>query len=103
MSEAIAPVVNMLCPMEASEDPAPSFLSWVQQVAGRLEGYVRSSLKDCVGQLLASVQAFFPDLDLAYVSGGMSEDCTKERFQVPVDEVAPIVDEYLKSLEEDGQ
>jgi hypothetical protein len=97
----MAPVVDMLVPEDSTANPPPSFLTRAQQVAGKMGEYIRQTVQDTVGQLLGSVQAFNPGLDLKPVAKGMPEEYSEEEFQALVDKLAPIADDYMKSLAEE--
>jgi hypothetical protein len=54
-----------------------------------------------VARLGEAPKTFNPSLDFAPVSMGMPDDCSEEQFQEVIERLAPIVDEYMKSLADD--
>ena len=57
------------------------------------------AVKQTVEQLLASVQAFNPSLDLEPVGDTMPDDCSPEEFEELAKKVAPVAAKYMESIE----
>jgi hypothetical protein len=76
MGEALAPVVDTFVPLEPNVDPPSSFLARTGQLADKINEYLQQTVRRTVGQLLASVQAFNPTLNLEPVGGVMPDECS---------------------------
>jgi hypothetical protein len=106
MGEALAPVMDTFVPLEPAVEPPPSFLTHTRHLADEINEYLQQTVQQTVEQLLASVQAFNPGLDLQPVGEAMPDECSQEEFQALTKKLAPVAAKYMESIdatEEDSQ
>jgi hypothetical protein len=99
MERAVVPIVDMLVPKGATAGADEDLLARAEKAARGMDDYIRQMARDTVGQVLASVQSFNPDLDLAPVANGMPEELSEEAFQELATKLGPVADAYMKNID----
>ena len=106
VGDALDPVLDAFVPVEPAVDPPPSFLTRVKELGDKLNEYVQDSVSQTIGQVLASVQAHNPTLDLKPLGKAIPDECSQEDYQVLVEKLAPVTADYVRNItmaEEDNQ
>jgi hypothetical protein len=80
MGEALTPVMDSFVLLEPAINPPPSFLGHARQLADKINEYLQQTVRQTVEQLLPSVQAFNPNLDLEPVGRAVPDECSQEEF-----------------------
>jgi hypothetical protein len=98
VGDALDPILEEFVPLEPAVDPPPSFLTRVQQLGDKLNEYVQDSVRQTVKQVLASVQAYNPTLDLQPLSQAIPDECSQEEYQALAEKLTPLAVEYAKDI-----
>ena len=62
----------------------------LQDTPGRLLEYVLRLARSIPNQVLSFSKSFYPKADLGVVANGVATDCSDEKFQKLMQEMAPI-------------
>ena len=97
-------VVDTVDPVEEGTDPRP-LLERLWDVPQRIAGYLSETSKQYMEHVLVLVKSYWPGANLSPLGDGLSAECSDEKFAEYVEEVKPIAEKIIDSLEQpsDGE
>src|SRR5579859_7705138 len=103
VGDALEPLLEDFVPLEPAVDPPPSFLTRVRQLGDKVGEYLQDSVKSTVKQVLASVQAYNPTLDLQPLRQAVPDECSQEEYEALAEKLTPLAAEYVKDISIEGE
>ena len=93
-------VVGMVEDEEASEK---SLLERLHEVPQRLSSFFSDTSRYYLAHALGLVKSFLPFANLPLIGDGVAIGCSEEKFSEYVEEMKPIADKVISSLEQSSE
>jgi hypothetical protein len=92
-------VVDMVGPPEEGVVSNKTLLEWLHGNPQKISSYVSETTRIYVEHILGVFKSYWPKANLEPLATGMSADCTKDKFKELVEEVKPVAQKLVDSLE----
>ena len=101
--KAVAQVVVEM--VEESEAGDKILVARLREAPKKIIGFLSYTSRQYLAHALGLVKSFWPAANLALIGDGLAEGCSDEKFTEYVEEVKPIADKIISSLEQpsDGE
>lgn len=77
-----------------------SLVEQLWEAPQKIAGFLSETSKQYVVHVLELVKSYWPGVNLAPLSDRLAEGCSEEKFAEYIDELKPIADKIIKSLEQ---
>jgi hypothetical protein len=92
-------VVDMVDPSEEGVESNKMLLEWLHETPWKISSYVSETTRTYVEHILGLVKSYWPKANLEPLATEMSADCTEDKFKELVEEVKPVAQKLVESLE----
>jgi hypothetical protein len=76
-------------------------LERLREAPQKISGYISETTKTYVARILGLVKSYWPKANLNPMVDGMSTDCSEEKFLEYVEDVKPVAQKLIDSLEQE--
>jgi len=101
LKAAAQAVVDMVDPPEESTHVDKTSLERLQGAPQKIMRYLSDITRGYVSHVLGLVKYYWPKANLVPLGEGISIDCSEEKFTALVEEVKPIADRIVDTLEQE--
>jgi hypothetical protein len=77
-----------------------TLLERLHETPQKISSYVSETTKTYVEHILGLFKSYWPKANLEPLATGMSVDCTEDKFKELVEEVKPVAQKLVESLEQ---
>jgi septal ring factor EnvC (AmiA/AmiB activator) len=95
--EAALPIARLLVPHPGGPKIAP-LVDRLKEAPRRLATYVKHLAKSIPNQVLAYMKSYFPKAPVDVVTGGLAANCTDEKSNELLEQMAPIAEQVAEKL-----
>jgi SMC interacting uncharacterized protein involved in chromosome segregation len=92
-------VVEMVDPQKEGVVNNKTLLKHLHEAPQKITGYISETTKTYVAHILGLVKSFWLKANLSPLADGMAADCSKEKFSEYIEEVKPVAQKIVDSLE----
>jgi hypothetical protein len=98
-------IVNMVDPAEDGAARERSLMEQLREAPQKITGNLSETFRQYMAHILGLVKSYWPGANLTPLSDGLAAGCSDEEFAQYVEEVKPIADKVIDSLEQvsDGE
>ena len=95
-------IVDMVDPLEEGAEQTKTLLERLQGAPQKIIKYLSDTSRQYVSHVLGLVKSYWPKANLTPLGEGMFVVCTEDNFAALVEEVKPIADRIMDSLEQES-
>lgn len=96
-------VVDMVDPIEDGAAGEKSLMERLHGAPQKIASYLSETSKQYMAHVLGLVRSYWPVANLTPLGDGLAAGCSKEQFAQYVEEVKPIADKVVDSLEQPAE
>jgi hypothetical protein len=96
-------VVDMVDPVGDGAAGEKSLMERLREAPQKISSYLSETSKQYMAHVLGLVKSYWPVANLAPLSDGLAAGCSDEQFDQYVEELKPVADRIVESLEQPSE
>ena len=96
-------VVDMVDPVGDGAAGEKSLMERLREAPQKISSYLSETSKQYMAHVLGLVKSYWPVANLAPLSDGLAVGCSDEQFDQYVEELKPVADRIVESLEQPSE
>jgi len=96
-------VVDMVDPVGDGAAGEKSLMERLREAPQKISSYLSETSKQYMAHVLGLVKSYWPMANLAPLNDGLAARCSDEQFDQYVEELKPVADRIVESLEQPSE